>query len=123
MSVLNRLFRHSPWHYIGAAVLGAVIALLSLLRGGFGLRIVWADALTTAGAVVILCGLLGMAASLGAFDMFGYSISTLGNRRYKDLYEYSQAKQEKRGRAGWTFVPWIAVGAAFLCVGFMIWKL
>lgn len=123
MSVLSRLFRHSVGYYIAALIAGAVITALALLRNGAALRISWADSLTVAGAVLILFSLLLLTAHFGAFDMFGYSFSTFGNRRYKSLYEYSQAKMEKRSRGGWTFMPFMIVGAAFLFIGLFVWHL
>lgn len=123
MSILSRLFRHSVGYYVTAFAVGVVVTALALLRNGFSLRISWVDSLTVAGAVLILLGLLFLVAHFGAFDMFGYSFSTLGNRRYKNLYEYSRAKQEKRGHGGWTFMPFITVGTAFLLIGFLIGRL
>ena len=99
MSILSRLFRHSVGYYVTAFAVGLVVTALALLRNGFSLRISWVDSLTVAGAVLILLGLLFLVAHFGAFDMFGYSFSTLGNRRYKNLYEYSRAKQEKAENA------------------------
>ena len=75
MSILSRIFRHSPIRYAVAAGIALLVAFLCLLRTGFDLRIYYMDALSTAGAVVILLGLLFMAAYFGAFDTFGYSFS------------------------------------------------
>jgi len=119
--MLNRLFRHSPWHYVSACFVGCAVALLMLWRNGFSLKIAYVDALSVAGAVVLLLGLLGLVAHAGAFDIFGYSFSTFGKRRYNDLYAFSNAKREKRGKSGWTFVPWIAVGIAFLLASGVVW--
>ena len=80
-------------------------------------------ALTTAGAVLLLLSLLGLTVYCGAFDIFGYSVSALGRRRYKSLYEYSEAHQEKRRRSGWTFGPLLLTGAAFLLAGLILWAL
>ena len=121
MGIMNRLFRHAPKHYIIPACIGAAIALLSLLRNGFSARLHYVDALTVAGAVVIFLGLLGLVGHLGGFDVFGYSFSMFGTRRYKTLYDYSTAKQELRSRGGWTFAPYLLVGAVYLAVGLLLW--
>ena len=123
MTFLTRLFRHAPWRYAAAFAAGAMIALLSLLRTGFGYRLAWADALTTAGGVLLFLSLLGLTAHLGAFDIFGFSVSALGRRRYKNLYEYSAAHQEKRRRTGWTFGPLLLTGAVFLLAGLILWAM
>ena len=121
MSILSRIFRHSPIRYAVAAGIALLVAFLCLLRTGFDLRIYYMDALSTAGAVVILLGLLFMVAYFGAFDTFGYSFSTIrSSRRYKDLYAYSEAKKEKRHKDGWTFMPFLTVGTAFLIIGLLL---
>ena len=56
----------------------------------------------------------------GAFDIFGFAASALGRRRYRDLYEYSTAHQEKRQRSGWTFGPFLLTGAVFLLAGLIL---
>ena len=121
MNVIRRFFRH-PWkQYAAAAGVAVAITGLSLLRDGFTLRIHYYNALTMAGAVTLLLGLLLMTAYLGVFDIFGYSFSTIGTRRrYHDLYEYTEAKKEKRRRGDRFFVPWLIVGTAFLVAGLLL---
>ena len=123
VKILHRLFRHSPWHYVTAALLGAVVTLICLIRDGFAVKLAWVNGLTVSGAVLILLGLLGLVSHYGAFDMFGYSFSVFRKRRYDSLFEYSEAKKEKHGKAGWSFMPYIAVGAVFLLCGLLIWNL
>ena len=123
MSILSRLFRHAVWRYLVAVLLGAAAVGLVLLRNGIAYRLAWADALTVGGAVLVFVGLLGLVAHGGAFDFFGYSFSTLGNRRYKDMYAYSQAKRESRSHGGWTFMPFLTVGAAYLLIGLLVWHI
>lgn len=114
---LNRVFRQPLRRYLAAGLVGVLTALASLWRTGFGYRLAYADALTAAGAVLILLGLLLWVSWLGAFDIFGYSVSALGRRRYKSLFDYSTAHQEKRRRAGWFFAPFLTAGAVFLLAG------
>ena len=117
---MRRLFLHSPRVWALAFSLGAVLTALGLWSRGSLLLIWWADSLSVAGAVLVLLGLLGLVARLGAFDTVGYGFSTFGKRRYKDLYEYTQAKAEKRSRAPLGFMPLIATGAAFFAAGLIL---
>lgn len=121
MKTLDRLFRQPFRRYLPGLALGAAVALLSLWRTGFGFRLAYADALTAAGGVLLLLGLLLWTGYLGAFDIFGYSFSSLGKRRYKDLYEYSAAHRSKRERSGWYFAPFLVTGAGFLLAGIVLW--
>ncbi len=114
---MKRLFLHSPKLYLLALVLGAALTALNIWSRGGGLLFRWADATSTAGAALILLGLLGLVARLGAFDTVGYGISKIWKPRYRDLVEYSRAKAEKRSRAPLGFMPFVTVGALFLLAG------
>ena len=117
---MRRLFFHSPRIYVVALLLGAVLTALNLWSRGSGLLFRWADALSTAGAFLILLGLLGLMARLGAFDTVGYGISRIWKPRYSDLVEYTQAKAEKRSRAPLGFMPFVTVGVLFLAAGLIL---
>ena len=71
---------------------------------------------------LILLGLLGFVHYHGAFDTFGYAFSTFQDRRWKDLPAYRDAKQGKRIKGGWTFMPAITVGAVLLLAGLILWS-
>ncbi len=121
MTFLRKFVLHSPGVWIAAAVTGLVLAFLYLVFHGFDLLFYYMDALSLAGAALILMGLLGMTAYFGAFDTFGYAFSTfVEKRRYKDLYEYTQAKQDKRSHGELSFMPFILVGALLLAVGLLL---
>lgn len=121
MDLLRRLFLHSARRYLIALGLAVLLTALRLWSLGGNLPLFWADALETAGGVLILLGLLGLVARLGAFDTVGYAFSTFrSQRRYKDLYEYSEAKKEGRSHQAWGFMAFIAVGAVFLIGGFVL---
>lgn len=117
---MRRLFLHSPKVYLFALVLGAALAAFNLWSRGGGLLIRWADALSTAGAFLILMGLLGLVARLGAFDTMAYGFSRLWKPRYTDLMEYTEAKAEKRSRAPLGFMPFVTVGVLFLAAGLIL---
>ena len=116
VSFLYRLFRQPLCRYAAAVALGGIITLLSLWRNGVDYRLAYADALTTAGAALFFLGLLLWVGYLGVFDIFGYSVSSLGKRRYKDLFEYSAAHQSKRKRSGWYFVPFLTAGLDMITI-------
>ena len=59
MSLVRRLFLHSPREYLIALGLGALLTGLRLWSLGGTLPLFWADALETAGGVLILLGLVG----------------------------------------------------------------
>ena len=117
---MRRLFLHSPKVYAVALALGIVLTALVLRSRGSLLPLWWADALSAAGAVLVLLGLLGLVARLGAFDTVGYGISTIGSRRYKDLVAYSEAKREKRSHAPLGFMPFVTVGVVFFLAGLVL---
>lgn len=118
--MISRFFRRRNPQYLLWAGLGAVIALLSLLRSDFGLVFFWANALSTAGIVLILSGLLALVASLGAFDLFRFSFTFLKPRRYTTMYDYTEALREKRKGSGRSFVPPLILGAAYLLTGILL---
>ena len=121
MNAICRFFRHPLKQYAAAAAAAVLVTFLVLLRDGFTLRISYYNALTTAGGATLLLGLLLAAGFFGAFDIFGYSFSTLRRqRRYHDLYDYSEAKREKRRHTDRYFVPWLIVGAVFLLSGLLL---
>lgn len=107
--------------YAGAAALNVGIALLVLFIKGFDLKIYYVDAFGVAGAVSILLGLLSWVSLAGAFDTIGYGFSTFsGGRKYKDLYEYTVRRNEKRSRRKKAFLPWLVVGAVFVAISLLI---
>ena len=121
MNILTRLFCHSPWRYILSVLGSAVIVITVLTTAGYTGRLAWANALTAAGSVLILCGLLSWVGRLGGFDMFRYAFSTFGQRRHHDFFSFTEAQKAKRQRAAWTFVPPIAVGLLCLTAGLLVW--
>lgn len=107
--------------YAGALILNIVLVLAVLFVRGFELRIYYVDAFGVAGAVSVFLGLLSWIAAAGAFDTIGYGFSTLrSDRRYRDLYEYTVRKKEKRSRQKKTFLSYVIVGFVFLIISFLI---
>ena len=120
MSIIRRLFLHSPIHYVVAFVITAAVGLAVLFSRGFDKPEFWMDALTAGGAVAVFFGLLLLVARLGAFDTFSYSFKKVRGRVDKDLYEYSEASAEKRSKQEYTFMPYITVGAVVIVIGVLI---
>lgn len=123
MNWLNRLFRHSPWRYLLSLLGGAAVAAIVWRTAGYTGHLAWANALTVAGAVLILCGALSWIGRQGGFDTFRYAFSHFGGPRYKDLYAYTEAQQARRRRAPWTFVPPLLTGVIYLLAGLVVWSL
>ena len=117
----HKLFLHSPVRYVLAVLLSAAVAAACLATQGHTLRVQWANALTTAGAVTALVGMLQCVAFYGAFDTFRFSFSSLGNQRpNKDYFEYLEEKKEQRSHQNLVYVPFIAVGLLVLAVGVLV---
>lgn len=116
------MFVHPPKTWLIAVLVPLVLSIGILLIKGFDLPICYVDALSVSGALIIGYGVLSLLSFLGAFDTFGYGFSTFrgANRKYSDLYEYSQARQAKRSGAEWTFVPYIMTGVLFLAAGIIV---
>lgn len=107
--------------YVAALIINVVLTLIVLFVRGFELKIYYVDAFSVAGAVSVLLGLLSWISAAGAFDTIGYGFSTFSSdRKYKDLYEYTVRKKEKRSRQKGAFLPYIIVGAVFLAVSALI---
>ncbi len=107
--------------YAAAFGVNAALTLLVLFVKGFKLKINYVDAFSVAGAVSILLGLLVWITAAGAFDTIGYGFSVFRkDRKYKDLYEYTVHKREKRSRQHRPFLPYIVVGIVFVVISFLV---
>ncbi len=123
MKRLKQLFLQSPKRYIAAVVFSVLLAVVVLILKGFRLRVNYVDAFTISGAVTFLIGMLMLVWYYGAFDTFGYAFTNIfrdPGKRYKSLYDYCEIKTEKRQKGGYVFMPFIAVGLAFLLIGLLI---
>lgn len=103
-----------------ALIINIMITLMVLLIRGFDLRIYYVDAFSVAGSISILLGLLLQITDAGAFDTIGYGFSALSvQKKYRDLYEYSMKKKEKRSRRKGHFLPFIVIGLGFLGISLL----
>lgn len=107
--------------YAVAFLINVGITLLVLFTRGFDLKIYYVDAFSVAGAVSILLGLFIWIVRAGIFDTVGYGFSTLYDHgKYRDLYEYSSRKKEKRSRQRGSFLPLLVMGLGFLGISLLI---
>ncbi|MCR5611380.1 MAG: DUF3899 domain-containing protein [Clostridiales bacterium] len=121
MKLFKKLFLHSPKSYVAAFIVGIALSALALATRGYKLLINYVDALTIAGALVFLFGMLLLVWYFGALDTFGYAFRRpMGRTQYKSLYEYSEANKEKRRRGNLIFMPYIVVGVLFFTVGIIL---
>jgi len=120
--MFRKIFIHSPIRYIVAVVIDALVVVLSIVPNP-KVPYQFMVSFSTAGAVTILFGLLVLLANFGAFDMFSYAFLSLrkANRdTYKDLYQYSQIKKEKRSKHMFTFIPYVTVGLLSIIISLII---
>lgn len=121
MSFFHKVFAHSWKRYLVAVLLAVAIGLLYLFLHSFEGVLFYVDAFGIGGGVTFCIGMLMLVSFLGAFDTFAYAFSTLQSKRqYKDLYEYNNAKEEKRKQSAWGFCPFLLVGLVFVLVSFLI---
>ena len=121
MSFLNKYFFHSPMHYVAALVMNIVLMLIVLFLNGFDKVIFYVNACSVAGAISVLWGMLLGVTAAGAFNTFGYALSTFRTeRKYQDLYEYTVAKEEKNSKQKKTYIPYIVIGAVFLLISYVL---
>ena len=106
---MRKYLLHSPVHYIIASAISLLTALILFIENSGSLLLRLGDALTTGGAVSVLLGLLFWVAAQGEFDIFGYAFRA-ASRKYKDLYEYSRIKAEKRSRRDPAYLIYIVTG-------------
>ena len=79
------------------------------------------------GAVVLGIYLLTLLNYFGAFDLFGYSFSTIGvkyfphgKKKYDDYYSYTEIKKEKRKKDQFNFVAYLVVGLIFVIASIIV---
>ena len=97
--------------YLIAAGAGLVIAFVIMLAQGIfsqtdaqDVMRILSDAFFASGVLLAGAGLILVASNGGLFDMFGYAAVLFFNlfrrdvtkRKYKDFYEYREAKKEKK---------------------------
>ena len=104
----------------------ALTFFAALVQGVFGqtenaaLMKIFCNAFFAAGAILACAGLLVVATEGGAFDMLSFAVvlifdlfrKDVNKRKYKDFYEYRQAKKEKKR----SFAFLLIVGVIFIAI-------
>lgn len=122
MYALKKALFHSPWHYVAAVVLSIVVILFRRwnLPADIGAAFAMHECFSVAGGVTFLVGALFAVTYFGAFDLFGYVFGrAMEKQNYKSYAHYATAKQEKRSREQYYFVPYFVVGAIVFLLSFL----
>lgn len=112
--------------YLITAVIGAAVAVpIICLRGIWTLPVreqmgILSDAFFVPGIIIAGAGLIIFASNGGAFDMLAFGAimffnlfrKDLSKRKYKDFYEYRQAKKDKKRDMAFMLI----VGVAFMVI-------
>ncbi len=85
---------------------------------------IFCNAFFVAGVILACAGLLVVLADGGAFDMLSYGVllifsafrKDVTKRKYKDFYEYKQAKKSKKHGTFFLFI----IGAGFIAVSILL---
>lgn len=125
MYALKKIFVHSPWSYISAAILAVAVGLFRYfaLPEGLNAAYVRGECLSVSGVVTFLVGMLLMVGYFGAFDLFGYVFSPgrTGNvRKYSSYADYTEKMVEKRSKGNLYFVPFFVVGALVVLLSVLL---
>ena len=126
----KKLIPSRPGPYVTALIIGLVVMGLYLWREGFDRAYAYFSGLTTAGILLVLFGLLILAAYWGAGDSLGYAFTRLRETHRKtadrerlakqSYFDYLCAKKEKRSHEELTFMSYVLVGLVFLVVGLIV---
>lgn len=118
--------------YLISAAVGLALSCVIMLtqnifgqtRGSEVFRIM-SDSFFAVGVLLAGVGLLLFVSNNGMFDMLAYGITTffvarkknVKDRKYKDYYEYKQAKSEKKRSCAYLLLVGLAfIGIAALCL-------
>lgn len=112
---------------ISSLFLGVAIFLLYYFLNGPQSIVGAANASLIASAVLAILFFFPLLSYFGTFDFmsfgfysFGWMFIPKGNRKYKDLYSYSNAKQEKRKNGPKIFIPFGISFTLFLIVSIVL---
>lgn len=122
MKFLRKFILHSWKHYSIACILASVLTILAIFaRQTFSLLFI-ADSFAIAGIVTFLIGGLVLVSYFGGFDTLGYGLSSLvrKNKKYEDLFDYTEKKKILRKSGNLTFMPYFIVGICFLVVSLIL---
>lgn len=108
-------------------IVDIIMILLVLFIRGFDQAIYYCDAFFVAGLLMICFGGLSFVSNCGVFDVFGYSVKTIGtklsgnpDREFRNLTEYVESKKDKRLKEKLNFLPYLLVGAGTILLSFIV---
>lgn len=122
---VKTLLQYSITTAIGIIIAVVIMAAKGLFTGAetelVGIYRVLADAFFVPGVIIGGVGLIVFASHGGVFDMLGYAVvmffdlfrRDVTKRKYRDFYEYREAKKDK---SKWSITFMLVVGLVFIAV-------
>lgn len=113
--------------YIIIGIIAIALNLIVLFAKGFDQLIYYCDSFFIAGFSIFGCGILSIVSNHGGFDIFGYSTQYVGNmvagkeKKYVDMVDYINQKNEVRSKDRFCFVPYFIIGGVELVVAVILW--
>ena len=118
----KNILRYSIASAVGLALAFVILCFKNIFSQTDAVKVfqILCDAFFVTGICFACIGVIMLAGNGGAFDMLGYAFVMLfdalrkdiSKRKYKDFYEYRQAKKEKKRNVLYMFV----VGSAFIAI-------
>ena len=118
----KNILRYSIASAVGLALAFVILCFKKIFSQTDAVKVfqILCDAFFVTGICFACIGVIMLAGNGGAFDMLGYAFVMLfdalrkdiSKRKYKDFYEYRQAKKEKKRNVLYMFV----VGGAFIAI-------
>ena len=118
----KKILRYSIASAVGLALAFVILCFKNIFSQTDAVKVfqILCDAFFVTGICFACIGVIMLAGNGGAFDMLGYAFVMLfdalrkdiSKRKYKDFYEYRQAKKEKKRNVLYMFV----VGGAFIAI-------
>ena len=118
----KNILRYSIASAVGLALAFVILCFKNIFSQTDAVKVfqILCDAFFVTGICFACIGVIMLAGNGGAFDMLGYAFVMLfdalrkdiSKRKYKDFYEYRQAKKEKKRNVLYMFV----VGGAFIAM-------
>ena len=118
----KNILRYSIASAVGLALAFVILCFKNIFSQTDAVKVfqILCDAFFVTGICFACIGVIMLAGNGGAFDMLGYAFVMLfdalrkdiSKRKYKDFYEYRQAKMEKMRNVLYMFV----VGGAFIAI-------
>ena len=129
----KNILRYSIASAVGLALAFVILCFKNIFSQTDAVKVfqILCDAFFVTGICFACIGVIMLAGNGGAFDMLGYAFVMLfdalrkdiSKRKYKDFYEYRQAKKEKKRNVLYMFVVGgasIAISVIFLILYYQV---